>query len=199
MLDPINLEKWCTDNGENLRYAYDLTPESIVVDVGAFKGGFAERMFDTYGCRLYCCEPVPEFYKLLETKFEGNNAITILKYGLGPKTKETTFRISDDASKEETGDDAVSVKIVDYKTFLSDNQLNHVDLLKLNIEGAEYDLLDFILDNNLHHMIENIQIQFHLVGENPEERRRRIVRRLTKTHKVTYNYPFVWENYRLKH
>ena len=38
---------------------------------------------------------------------------------------------------------------------------DHVDLIKINIEGGEYELLEAILDNNLAKAFDNLQIQFH--------------------------------------
>ncbi len=77
-------------------------------------------------------------------------------------------------------------------------EAKHVDLMKLNIEGAEFDLLDRLIAKKLHKKVTDIQIQFHKIDDKSEERRNKIREKLSKTHDCTWNYPFVWENWKLK-
>jgi hypothetical protein len=45
----------------------------------------------------------------------------------------------------------------------------------------------------------NIQVQFHdFIIENATERMENIQKQLAKTHKITYQFNFVWENWQLK-
>lgn len=78
------------------------------------------------------------------------------------------------------------------------NNIKHIDLIKINIEGGEYDLLEHLLDANFVEQIENLQIQFHDFVENASARMKKIQNRLEKTHYLTYHYPFVWDNWTLK-
>jgi len=71
--------------------------------------------------------------------------------------------------------------------------------MKINIEGGEYDLLSYIIGKGLHKSIKNIQVQFHKVdGLLWEVRSTSIQRQLMKTHELTWQTPFVWENWSLK-
>jgi hypothetical protein len=72
-------------------------------------------------------------------------------------------------------------------------------VLKINIEGAEYVLLQYIISKGLHKNIRNLQVQFHLIeGQNCEELYSLIASALSETHELTWRYPFVWENWRRK-
>jgi hypothetical protein len=72
-------------------------------------------------------------------------------------------------------------------------------LLKINIEGAEYDLLHHIIGAGLHTRIKNIQVQFHQIAGVPYERwYKEIAAKLSETHSLTWHYPFCWENWQLK-
>jgi hypothetical protein len=44
--------------------------------------------------------------------------------------------------------------------------------------------------------IENIQVQFHDFVPDAEGRMQRIQEKLAQTHELTYQYLFVWENWR---
>ena len=71
-------------------------------------------------------------------------------------------------------------------------------MIKVNIEGGEYDLLEFLIDSNYIEIIDNIQVQFHDFIPDAEERMKNIHKKLEKTHFLTWQYPFVWENWQLK-
>ena len=65
------------------------------------------------------------------------------------------------------------------------------------VEGAEYDLLDHMLNTAITNCIEDLQIQFHQFVTDAEKRHEVIRSRLLQTHHLTYDYEFVWENWRL--
>ena len=81
---------------------------------------------------------------------------------------------------------------------MTKHNIEVVDLIKINIEGGEYDLLDEIIANNWLSKFKNIQVQYHdFVIDNPRERMEKIQKELAKTHQLTYQYDFVWENWKL--
>jgi hypothetical protein len=83
----------------------------------------------------------------------------------------------------------------DVNTLLS--RFDEIALLKLNVEGAEYELLNHIIDAKLHRRIRNLQVQFHQIEDEPfEELYGAIASKLSETHTLTWRYPFVWENWR---
>ena len=55
--------------------------------------------------------------------------------------------------------------------------------------------MDHIIQTDLQEKIENVQVQFHKNIENCEVRRKNIQEILKKTHVLTYNYDFIWENW----
>jgi cell wall assembly regulator SMI1 len=92
----------------------------------------------------------------------------------------------------------LKVKLVCLADFVSENRIRHIDLMKVNIEGGEYDLLEHVIATGLIHRVENIQVQFHDFFPDAVRRMAKIHDELTKTHYLTYQYRFVWENWRLK-
>jgi hypothetical protein len=73
-----------------------------------------------------------------------------------------------------------------------------VDLMKINIEGGEYELLEHLIARGLTKRIRNIQVQFHEdVMAGAAGRMERIQSRLAETHHLTYQERFVWENWEL--
>ena len=68
--------------------------------------------------------------------------------------------------------------------------------MKINIEGGEYELLEYLLDTGLATQIINYQVQFHDFVPDAEARMTAIRERLSQTHTLTYQYEFVWGNWR---
>ena len=84
------------------------------------------------------------------------------------------------------------------KAFFDRNGIGEIDLMKINIEGGEYEFLEYLLDTGLAVKIKNVQVQFHDFVPNAETRTKSIQERLSQTHSLTYQYEFVWENWRVK-
>ena len=65
--------------------------------------------------------------------------------------------------------------------------------MEINIEGAEYVVLERILSAQVVSNIEILLIQFHNFGLEQELNRAEIRMNLSKSHKLTYCYDWVWE------
>ena len=82
--------------------------------------------------------------------------------------------------------------------FIKQTGIRKIDLIKINIEGGEYDLLEQLIDSEMIKMFTNIQVQFHdFIVENAKERMKKIQDKLSETHFITYQFEFVWENWTL--
>jgi hypothetical protein len=76
-------------------------------------------------------------------------------------------------------------------------QYTHIDLLKINVEGAEYGIMNDLLANYNMRKIDNLQIQFHGNVPEYEEKREAIRKGLKKTHHMTWNYDYIFENWEI--
>lgn len=176
---------------EDLRYeGYNLTPDSIVIDAGGYQGRFAEEIVKRYNCRVYSFEPV--FYRHCTS----TDKILFFPVGLWSKTMLTDFAIKGDMTGKWADGPSVHVVLVNVVEVLK--AFPQIDLLKLNIEGAEYEVLDAILNAGLQTSIKNIQVQFHALSDEMGARYESIRARLLETHELTYDFPFCWQNFRLK-
>lgn len=198
---------------ESLRYAYPVTPGWIVMDVGAHHGEFALAFSETHRAMnplIRSYEPVPEFYAILERNVCGHPhpvLITRKPHGLGAKNRKQFFRVKG-AMSGPWADDGPSI-IVDIVSIKEEMLYgvpgDHVDLIKINIEGGEYELLEAILDANLAKAFNNLQIQFHGIPDlNPVERWKKIRECLSATHTLEYADPSgdftcnSWEGWKIK-
>jgi len=118
---------------------------------------------------------------------------------LGGETREEKISLSGDASSiyQNSGNLEV-IKIKDINTWLKEEGIDSIDLIKINIEGGEYELLDRILSLDFAKNIGDIQVQFHNIEDASEEKMHQIQKLLSKSHLPTYQYKFIWENWRKK-
>ena len=77
-------------------------------------------------------------------------------------------------------------------------ELDHIDLLELNIEGSEYEVLPRLVETGWISRIDTILVQFHEWLPRAHRRRRSIQRVLRETHTQLWDYPWVWEAWRRK-
>lgn len=192
---------------EEDRYLYDLTPDSLVLDVGAHKGAFTREINNRYHCRIYAFEPIAEFYLELRKEFTGvHDRITLHPYGVSGETQQVSMKVKGDMSGAFAEGREQIVQCIGIGELLDriggwtpdKPMLPCVDLLKLNIEGMEMSLLEWLLDSGRTKEIRRIQVQPHSVVPQAEQRWAEIDRRLQQTHQLIYFEPWCWSGYTLK-
>jgi hypothetical protein len=68
-----------------------------------------------------------------------------------------------------------------------------IDLLEMNIEGAEFDVLPGLIETGAVAFVNNLLIQFHNNDNLHEIQRAQIRLALSETHREVFCYEWVWE------
>jgi FkbM family methyltransferase len=192
--------RWFNDEGDLVyRICYDeLNKDSIVLDIGGFKGNWASDIYSKYLCNILVFEPIVNYFDYTEKRFKNNNKIRVFNHGFSNIDKIIGVSInSESTSIFKVNDGAVTenITLIDFNTYM--NPIKKVGLCKINIEGAEFDILESLNSDNIK-KIKNLQIQFHTFIDNCITRRQNIREKLSQTHECTFCYEFVWENWKLK-
>lgn len=197
-----DISNWILNDGDNTHALdYDLNEDSIVMDLGGFKGVWVEMLLSKHKVtpNIYIIEPIPEFYNILNSKFKENNKIKILNIGVSvdSEDKDRTLYINGDkTSTNFKGGNSIVAKFNSLDTILKNNNIDTVDLIQINIEGDEYPLLEHLVTNDTIHKLKNIQIQYHLGIDGDVSRRKNIQKKLTELgFNKKFDYPFVWESW----
>jgi len=194
-----NVNRWKKEGAEIKRYTYSLNQNSIVFDMGGYEGSWSAEIYNRYHCKIKIFEPVKAFSEAIEKRFFKNTDIEVYPFGLSDKTETVVISLDKNGSSLFTkSSDTEKVRMIKASDFFQKNNITHIDLMKINIEGGEYPLLEDLLQNGLTKNIKNLQIQFHHFAPNGIARMKKIQEALTKTHVLTYHYPLVWENWTLK-
>jgi FkbM family methyltransferase len=200
-LQPRTIPWYVADGDHTLRVNYDLNENSVVFDMGGYEGLWAQEIYCKYGASIHIFEPVQKFADNIRNRFIKNSRVKVLSYGLGKTNQEIAININENASstyqKSEYADKEV-IKIRKADEYLKEQGITSIDLIKINIEGGEYDLLEAFIESGTITSLKNIQVQFHDFFPEAKERMKKIQDELKKTHRLTYHYEFVWENWTLK-
>jgi FkbM family methyltransferase len=199
---------WYKKNGDRtLRVEYGLNHSAVVYDIGGYEGDWAAEISARYACKIYVFEPVLSFVKDLEKRFGNNPMIRVFPYGLAGEDGEmlishlaegsSVFRDTNNLNETTEEKELIQLRAID--SIIEELNTPHIALMKINIEGGEFELLECLLKNGLHMNIENLQIQFHDFVPDALNRMNNIKSRLKETHYLTYEYVFVWENWKRKH
>lgn len=179
-------------------YTRGLTPPSVVIDIGGYIGDFSLYAANRYGSRVYVYEPATENFRLLEDNVRRNHLDHLIHcrcVAVGPATTSLKLFVDLDFGGEihvtstiygthykhpqERYVDAVSLAEV-YAT----NKLTCADLLKIDIEGAEYDVLDSASDEVLT-KARNIVFEYHPIPGHGERLKKIISRLRSLNYKVS--------------
>lgn len=171
------LKEWQEKDMEHLRYEYDLQPDDLVLDIGSYRREFADEIIRRYGCKVEC-------FDALDNRAAWTHNGTIKMGGQYYYTS-----MFDEQSPQQ------EFACVDIAPFLK----QEIALCKINIEGMEYPLLNYIIGNTMHENIKNLQVQFHILDNHFNYPTYEVLAdTLSFTHELTWRVPFVWENWRRK-
>lgn len=185
---------------ESLRYEYPLTKDSIVWDCGGFEGNFAAEITRKYGCRVIIFEPFPNNFHKIAKRFSENKDILVMPVAIGATDEDVvTLWERGDSSGAYAGVGGFACDCVQLSVVKLSNKVDEdIDLIKLNIEGMEYEVLRAMIDNSIVTKFRHIQVQWHFVFPGAEEKMVSIKQELLKTHDLSYGGAANWEGYTIK-
>lgn len=131
-------------------YASSLPPDPVVIDLGMHQGGFARALARIRpGARVYGVEPQPELASRLIARY-GERVVHAAVAGTGAEQSElllfeaadmATIRSLDLEHPTATATGQVNIPIVSLDALRQKWDLARADLIKVDIEGAEIELL----------------------------------------------------------
>lgn len=193
------MERWHRENGLSKYNSFLELTEGVVFDLGAYDGKWGKHVASNAKLRIFSFEPVLDFFREAKELCKNYTNVRLFNFGLGKKDSlEAMFINKDGSSLFINGNKHETVEIRDFVSFLEEENVQHINLMKINIEGGEYDLLDRIIESGKMEEISDILIQFHSFFPDANKRRKSIREELKKTHYEAFNYSFVWEGWRKK-
>jgi FkbM family methyltransferase len=147
-------------------YPATLNSNSLVIDLGAHKGEFSDFISFEYECSVLGVEANPKlFFALPELP-----RVRFLNLAINHHDSPITFYLSDNEESSSVFEDiakstgeinAVRVPGITLDSLLRNNGIKAVDLLKVDIESAEFQMIEQTTDDSLS-LISQITVEFHI-------------------------------------
>lgn len=194
--------RWDKDNGNHFLVAtYPLIEESWVIELGGFMGNWTKRIYDKYKSNIIVIEPIEDFCNVIKRDLLSNEKIKIEQLGISTEPKDVMISHNGDASSQylEQTSNQITIHCEPLEYFLDKYNVNKVDLMQVNVEGEEFPLFEHWLKSDILSKFKFIQIQFHRMGTDYEERKQKIQEGLrSKGFVCNWEYPYVFESWENK-
>lgn len=142
--------------------ADSLDEGSVVVDLGAHNGEFSREVHRRFNCQCHMVEALPDLFAQIATDsalhkyhyaMTGTDGPVTLFVSANPEANSITKTVA-------SATDSVQVEGLSLASFMQRTGLKHIDLLKVDIEGAEIALLESASTDVLA-AIDQITVEFH--------------------------------------
>jgi len=159
-----------------------LPPRPVVFDVGANIGLFSLALIDRIGdAVIHAFEPVPANRVFLDRNFAscldsnaseihvhphavvGPDAPSEVPIYVDPRYAETASASLDPARTPGDSNDFIMAPTTTIERVMSEHDIRRIDLLKIDCEGAEYDILPALAPEVLSH-VDNVVMEAHAMG-----------------------------------
>ncbi len=179
---------------------FELNDNPVIFDVGGFRGDWTEIALKKFkNPVIYVFEPIEEYYEIIKSRFENNKRVKICNFGLSDKERKEIICVDQDSSSiYKKSNKNTEIKLKSIKDFIFEEQIFNVDLIKINIEGEEYRLLEELTKNPEIAIFKNLLIQFHSFIENAKERKKAITANLSTFYDQIFNYEMIFEGWKMK-
>lgn len=200
--DKLEYRRFLEDGGDNLLYELpEFESSLLVLDVGAYHGEWALKIWKKFGSKIHAYEPHPDSFGVLQANLGDLEEVTLFNKGLGHP--RGLVELSDDENssslyRKRKGAKTFSVEIIDIAKVVADAPESEVGLMKMNVEGAEYDILRRLIDQSLIARIGLIQIQWHHIDSKSPELKKHLTEKLKETHAIEWSYGWTWELWKAK-
>lgn len=144
---------------------------SVCIDCGGHVGVFADIALHC-GAITHIFEPNIYLFEFLKNKYANNHNVFLHNKAVSNRAYRTSFLIDSGGilsqgnrivKTDEKVQESYEVEVIDLSRFISEDILpnNKIAFLKLDVEGAEFDIMESLLAKGLHEKIDYIACETH--------------------------------------
>ena len=152
---------------------FKINKNDIIIDVGAHIGLFS--LLASKSCfagKIFSYEPINENFEILMQNIKSNKLKNIFPFNLAVSKNTSNVKLFLDKDESahsifQKNTSYVTVESISLQKIFDDNDINFCKILKLDCEGAEYEIIDSLPDKYFE-KIQNMIIEYHLADSKPE-------------------------------
>lgn len=136
-----------THQWDKKSFQWNLTPKSMVIEVGGFHGRWAKEINERYHPQLVIYEPQTWLAEELSQTFVNDTNVTVKPYGLGTAPgKCTMYSYGTDGCSFIKGNETALGPGTLVEANMELAQYEPIDVMLINIEGYEYKLIPHLIN-----------------------------------------------------
>ena len=149
----------------------DIRNSDVVFDIGANIGVFTSYALSQNVKKIYSFEPIKCAYNGLQDTFKNDDRVVPINKAIDIKSgKRNIFTIKNKSTissfynKQKDNENIFyeeEIETITLDDFIEKNNIKKIDLFKIDVEGAEYEILNK-MDNKIWNIIDKMIIEFHM-------------------------------------
>lgn len=145
-----------------------LSQDSVVVDIGLGEDiSFSASVIHKYGCAVYGFDPTPKAIRYVRKL--ANSKVQLFEFGIGLETGPAKFYLPNNEAhvsgalipEDHLGRQIIEVNLLSITDIMRRIGCSKIDLLKMDIEGAEFEIIKSPEFGRISKTIGQLCVEFH--------------------------------------
>ena len=186
--------KWFLFNRDKLIFDIKLKQEGLVLDIGSYLGEYTKRVLGKNPkMTFWLYEPIPSYFNACVNKFINRENVVVYQTAVSADGRDFQMQIDGLRSRQgsNTSSEGVPVDSVSIQEIF--DSVSEIELLKMNIEGMEYECLEQLVRTNTLIKAKFLLIQFHNCEKDSQERRNALRMAIARDFNNIYTFEWIWE------
>lgn len=171
-----------------------LEQEGLVLDIGSYVGNYTRKVLvKNPKMTFWLYEPIPSYFNTCVNKFKNRENIVV--YQTAVSADGRNFQMQSDGLRSRQGSAAssegISVDSISIQTIF--DSVTEIELVKMNIEGMEYECLEQLIHSNSLIKSKYLLIQFHNFEKESHNRRDVLRKKISRNFNNIYTFEWMWE------
>lgn len=191
---PTDASRWFLFNREKLKYSIKFNHTGLVLDMGSYLGDYTEVILkNNPQLTFWLYEPISEFFSVCTNKFHNKENIVVHQKAVSADGRKFKMQIDGLRSRQKSVNFSEGVTIDSISIQEIFDSISEIQLVKMNIEGMEYECLEQLIRTNSLIKAKYLLIQFHNFEKDSLNRRDLLQKKMAKDFENIYSYEWMWE------
>ena len=191
---PSDASRWFLFNREKLKYSIKLNRTGLVLDIGSYMGNYTGLVLKSNPQLTYWLyEPISEFSSVCVKKFQDMENIVVFQKAVSADGRRIKMQIDGLRSRQKSVNFPEGVTIDSISIQEIFDSVSEIQLVKMNIEGMEYECLEQLIRTNSLIKAKYLLIQFHNFEKDSQNRRDLLRKQMARDFENIFTFEWMWE------
>lgn len=191
---PSDASTWFLFNREKLNYRIKFKSDGLILDIGSYLGDYTKKVLARNpGMTFWLYELNPEYFNACLIRFKDGQNVTVYQKAVNADGRYFQMQIDGLRSRLELN---ISYEVLQTASIGIQeifDSVSEIELLKLNIEGMEYECLDQLVRSESLVKARHLLIQFHNFEGGSKSKRDVLRSKISKDFNNIYTFDWMWE------